>query len=205
MQKHIFYNLWCATDKIHSIKLEYDKSKKIKDQILFEQGHVKLLNVSKSYCDNIYQGVWFLFLVDEDFLKLFKAGEWIKESEASNLNSLVLNKYFLKIVADINESISYNRTTTTESFNFTFNNQKVRCDKVYVEGKYMFTNYHTNNIVQRGAYSILPVFSSSGRNMNQCDGSDNTCIIDYYKNKSVPNLANTITLTSTTYSTITYD
>lgn len=205
MQKHIFYNLWCATDKIHNIKLEYDKSKKIKDQILFEQGHVKLLNVSKSYCDNIYQGVWFLFLVDEDFLKLFKAGEWIKESEVDNLNSLVLNKYFLKNIADINESISYNRTTATESFNFMFNNQKVRCDKVYVEGKYMFTNYHTNNIVQRGAYSILPVFSSSGHNMNQCDGNDNTCIIEYYKNKSVPNLANTITLTSTTYSTITYD
>ena len=205
MQKHKFYDLWCATDKTHNIRIEYDKCKKIKDQILFEQGRVKLLNVSKSYCDNIYQGVWFLFLVDEDFLKLFKAGEWIKESEVGNLNSLVLNKYFLKIVADINESISYNRTTTTESFNFTFNNQKVRCDKVYVEGKYMFTNYHTNNIVQRGAYSILPVFSSSGRNMNQCDGCDNTCIIDYYKNKSVPNLANTITLTSTTYSTISYD
>ena len=97
MQKHIFYNLWCATDKTHNIKLEYDKSKKIKDQILFEQGHVKLLNVSKSYCDGKYQGVWFLFLVG------------------------------------------------------------------------------------------------------------NNSIIKYYKNKSAPNLANTITLTSTGYSTITYD
>ena len=38
----------------------------------------------------------------------------------------------------------------------------------------------------------------------QCD-DDNDSIINYYKKKSVPNLANTITLTSTEYSTISYD
>ena len=63
MKKHIFYDLWCATDKVHNINLGYDETKKIKDQILFQLGHVKLLNVSKSYCDDIYQGIWFLFLV----------------------------------------------------------------------------------------------------------------------------------------------
>ena len=61
MQKHIFYDLWCATDKTHNIRLEYDKSRKIKNQILYQHGNVKLLNVSKSYCDGNYQGVWFCF------------------------------------------------------------------------------------------------------------------------------------------------
>ena len=68
MQKHIFYDLWCATDKTHNIKIEYDKTKKIKDQILFQQGHVRLLNVSKSFVtENIKEFGFLFFLVDTDF------------------------------------------------------------------------------------------------------------------------------------------
>tara|TARA_Y100001972_G_C7652889_1_gene328406 strand:+ start:1054 stop:1680 length:627 start_codon:yes stop_codon:yes gene_type:complete len=207
MKKHIFYDLWCATDKVHGIKIEYDKTKKIKDQILFEHGHVKLLNVSKSYSNDVYQGVWFLLLVDTDFLKLFEPVDLgFDEALADDLDSLILNKYFLKTINDLNESIDYDRTTTVKSFNFLSNNKTVNCKKIYVEGNYAFTNYYTDTIVQRGAYSDIPIFSSSNFIHNfQCDGNDNNCIINYYNNKSVPNLANTITLTSTAYSTITYD
>lgn len=205
MQKHIFYDLWCATDKTHNIKIEYDKTKKIKDQILFQQGHVRLLNVSKSYCDGDYQGVWFLFLVDTDFLRHFKPIDMgFGEEVVENLDALIKTKCFIRIVTDINESINYNKDTSIESFNFTFENQEVKCDKVYVNGDYVFTNFHTNNVVQRGAYSKFPIFSAFKRGNFQCD-DDNNSLIKYYIDKSAPNLANTITLTSTGYSTITYD
>jgi len=39
----------------------------------------------------------------------------------------------------------------------------------------------------------------------QCSGDDHDCIVGYYKNNSVPNLANTVTFNSTNYSSITYD
>ena len=95
MQKHIFYDLWLATDKVPQVKLEYDDSKKIKDQILYQNKDVRLLNVSKSYCDGDYQGVWFLFLVDADFLKIFKPVDvGFDESVADNLESVLSSKHF---------------------------------------------------------------------------------------------------------------
>ena len=205
MQKHIFYDLWCATDKTHNIKIEYDKTKKIKDQILFQQGHVRLLNVSKSYCDGEYQGVWFLFLVDTDFLRHFKPIDMgFDESIVDDLDSLIKTKCFLRIVTDINESIDFPKTASTQSFNFNYNNKNIKCDKVYLNGDYVFTNYYTDNVIQRGAYSKFPIFTAAKKGNYQCD-DDNDSIINYYKKKSVPNLANTITLTSTEYSTISYD
>ena len=207
MQKHIFYDIWCAADKVHDINIEYDRSKKIKDQILYEEGHVKLLNVSKSYCDGEYQGVWFLFLVDTDFLRHFKPvdmgfEESLVEDFESLINLLKLKK--LTLINDINESITFSKTVDTKSFDFDYNNKNVKCNKVYIDGNYVFSNYHSNNLVQRGAYSKFPIFSSTNSGNYQCD-DDNNCIINYYKNKSVPNLANTVTFTSTNYSTITYD
>ena len=206
MKKHIFYDLWCATDKVHNIKIEYDKTKKIKDQILFQLGHVKLLNVSKSYCDGIYQGIWFLLLVDTDFLKLFEPVDLgFDESLVDDIDLLISNRYFLKTINDLNESINYNRTTTLESFDFLSNNKEVKCKKIYIDGNYAFTNYHTGNVVQRGAYSSFPIFSSSVNIHNfQCDGTDNDCIKNYYNNNSAPNIANTVTLSATSYSTINY-
>ena len=134
MKKHIFYDLWCATDKVHNIKIEYDKTKKIKDQILFQLGHVKLLNVSKSYCDGIYQGIWFLLLVDTDFLKLFEPVDLgFDESLVDDIDLLISNRYFLKTINDLNESINYNRTTTLESFDFLSNNKEVKCKKIYID------------------------------------------------------------------------
>ena len=206
MQKHIFYDLWLATDKAPQVKLEYDDSKKIKDQILYKYKDVRLLNVSKSYCDGNYQGVWFLFLVDTDFLKIFKPIDGgFDESVADNLESVLSTKHFRNIVTGIQESIDYNKTIDVDTFTFKHNNNHVKCDKVYIEGEYAFSNYHTNNVVQRGAYSEYSIFSDSGVNIFQCDGKDNNCIINYYKDKSVPNLANTITLQSTSYSTIKYE
>ena len=206
MKKHIFYDLWCATDKVHNLKLGYDETKKIKDQILFQLGHVKLLNVSKSYCDDIYQGIWFLFLVDTDFLKLFEPVTLgFDESLVDDLHALTSNKYFLKTVNDLNEGLNYDRSTSIESFTFTSNNKEVRCEKIYVEGNYAFTNFHTDDVVQRGAYSMFPIFSTSNNITNfHCDGYDDDCIKNYYNNKSVPNIANTVTLCATSYSTITY-
>ena len=206
MKKHIFYDLWLATDKAPQVKLEYDDSKKIKDQILYQYKDVRLLNVSKSYCDGNYQGVWFLFLVDTDFLKIFKPIDGgFDESVADNLESVLSTKHFRNIVNGIQESIDYNKTIDVDTFIFEHNNNHVKCDKVYIEGEYAFSNYHTNNVVQRGAYSEYSIFSDSGVNIFQCDGKDNNCIINYYKDKSVPNLANTITLQSTSYSTIKYE
>ncbi len=206
MQKHIFYDLWCATYKVHNIKIEYDKSKKIKDQILFQQGHVKLLNVSKSYCDGEYQGVWFLFLVDTDFLKIFKSVDsGFPESLVDDFNSLISHIVFNIIVKGINESIDYKKSVTTQSFDFLNNNQKVNCVKVYANNNYIFTNFYTNDVVQRGAYSEYPILKSFKTGDFQCKGEDHNCITNYYKSKSVPNLANTVTFTSTNYSSITYD
>ena len=206
MKKHIFYDLWCATYKVPNIKLEYDKTKKIKDQILFQHGHVKLLNVSKSYCEGEYQGVWFLFLVDTDFLKLFKSADMgFKESLVDDLNSLITHKVFNIVVKDINECIDYERSVTTKSFEFISNNKKVNCVKVYADNNYIFTNFHTDNIVQRGAYSKHPILSALNTGNFQCSGDDHDCIVGYYKNNSVPNLANTVTFNSTNYSSITYD
>ena len=206
MQQHIFYDLWCATYKVHDIKIEYDKSKKIKDQILFQQGHVKLLNVSKSYCDNEYQGVWFLFLVNKDFLKLFKSVDsGFSESVVGDLKTLTSHKVFNIVIDSINDSIEYKKQVKTKSFEFNFNNQQVKCVKVYADDNYLFTNFHTNNVVQRGAYSEHPIFNDFKKGEFQCEGEDLACIMDFYKNKSVPNLANTVTFTSTNYSSITYD
>ena len=206
MQEPIFYDLWCDTYKVHNIKIEYDKSKKIKDQILYEEGHVRLLNVSKSFCDDEYQGVWFLFLVNDDFLKVFKSVDsGFIESVVDDLTSLISHKVFKLVIDVINDSISYKKEVSTESFKFNFNNQQVKCIKVYADDKYLFTNFYTNNVVQRGAYSEHRIFNEFKKADFQCEGEDHTCITNYYKNNSVPNLANTVSFTSTNYSSITYD
>lgn len=205
MQKHIFYDIWCATDKVRNINIEYDRSKKIKDQILYEEGHVKLLNVSKSYCDGDYQGVWFLFLVDTDFIKNFKPKDrGFTESVVDNFDSLISLLKKLTIFKDINESINFTKTVGTETFDFVHSGKIVNCEKVYINEKYAFSNYSCEGIVQRGAYSKFPIFSSTNSGNDYYLDDDKT-IIDYYKNKSAPSLANTVTLTSTNYSTITYD
>lgn len=206
MDKHIFYDLWVANCKAPDVRLEYDRSKKIKDQILYQYKDVKLLNVSKSYCDGNYQGVWFLFLVDTDFLKTFeKVDDGFYESLADNLQAVISTKYFKGTVNGIQESINYNKHVDVTTFNFDYNDRQVKCDKVYIDGDYAFSNYHTDNVVQRGAYSEYSIFSDSGVNTFYCDGNDNNCIINYYKNKSAPNLSNTITLQSTSYSSIKYE
>ena len=70
---------------------------------------------------------------------------------------------FLRIVTDINESIDFPKTASTQSFNFNYNNKNIKCDKVYLNGDYVFTNYYTDNVIQRGAYSKFPIFSTAKR------------------------------------------
>ena len=203
MLKHKLYDLWCASDKVHNIKIDYDCNKKIKDQILFQHGHVKLLNVSKSYCDGEYLGVWFLFLVNSDFLKSFKPVDmWFTESVVDDLTSLINHFAFNIVVADINESIEFEKVVSTKSFTFDFNEKKIKCNKVYVDDDYVFTNFKTDEVIQRGAYSKFPIFKTARKGSGDIDGDDKNSIINYYKDKSVPNLANTCTYVSTEYSTI---
>ena len=64
------YDKWSETEKITHTKLNYSNKLPLKEQVLFEHKNVKLLNVSKTYCNILYIGVNFLFSVKKDLLKI---------------------------------------------------------------------------------------------------------------------------------------
>ena len=90
------YDVYTATDKVRQVKLKYKKNHSIKSQILFTYGHVNLLNVSKTYVDHNYLGISLLFMINKDFLKVFRdVNTGYSEEVVDNLNQLIKFQHFL--------------------------------------------------------------------------------------------------------------
>ena len=122
------YDVFTATDKIKQIKLDYIKNRSLKSQILFTYGNVHLMNVSKTYSNDTYLGVNFLFMVNKELLKVNRdVNRGYSEQLVDNFDELVKFPHFIHTCKTYDNAFLNNQKITTESFSFTHQNEKVRC------------------------------------------------------------------------------
>ena len=197
------FDAFTATDKITQFKLNYSENRSVKSQILFTFGYINLLNVSKTFVDNKYLGVTLLFMVNKNFLKVFRdVNMGYSEHLADNLNELINFKHFLHTCKTYNNAYLNNQKITTEHFSFIYSGDEVRCEKIFIDNEYCFSNFYTRNIVSRGAYSGKGFTIGSSFDTMKYSSEDNNLIADYYKQKSYVSLSNTYSYINTEYSTI---
>ena len=197
------YEAYMATDKIRQIKLNYPKDISLKSQILFSFKNVNLLNVSKTYTQLEYVGVNFLLNVKNDLFKLFRdVNSGYTEKLVDDKNKLFKDSHFLHTMNKINEAYINTQTVTTECFTFSHNDETVRCEKIFIDGEYCFSNYYTRGIVSRGAYAGKGFTRGSKFDTIFYKANDHNAIKSYYTNRSYVGLSNTYSYISTEYSTI---
>ena len=78
----------------------------------------------------------------------------------------------------------------------------VRCEKIFIDNEYCFSNFYTRNVISRGAYSGKGFTTGSSFDTVKYSSKDNNLIADYYKQKSSVSLSNTYSYVNTEYSTI---
>ena len=197
------YDAFTATDKIRQIKLDYQKNLPIKSQILFTFQNVNLINVSKTYANDKYLGVNLLFIVNKDLLKVYRTvARGYSEQLVDDLDKLITFSHFIYTCETINNAFTNKQNITTESFSFRHQGENVRCEKIYIDDIYCFSNFYTRNIISRGAYSGKGFTSGQWFGTVSYTAEDNELIKDYYKKESYVNLSNTYSYVSTKYSTI---
>tara|TARA_Y100000992_G_C21166787_1_gene443883 strand:- start:22 stop:639 length:618 start_codon:yes stop_codon:yes gene_type:complete len=197
------YDVFTATDKVKQIKLDYVKDCSLKSQILFIYGNVHLMSVSKTYCNDIYLGVNFLFMVNKELLKVNRdVNRGYSERLVDNFDELVKFPHFIHTCKTYDNAFLNKQKISTESFSFTHQNEKVRCEKIYIDDEYCFSNFHTRNIVSRGAYSGKGFTQGTRFDKVKYTAENNNLIKEYYKEKSYVSLSNTYSYVNTEYSTI---
>lgn len=197
------YDKWSETEKITHIKLDYSKKLPLKEQVLFEHKNVKLLNVSKTYCNNLYVGVNFLFSANKDLLKIFKPTDTgYTESLVDNLSKLISYPHFIHTMNKIYLALINTQKISVKTFTFNFNNQNITCEKIYIDDVYGFSNFRTGRLISRGAYSGKTFSRGSSYDNMLCSGDDHEEIINYYKKRSYVGLSNNYSYVSTEYSNI---
>ena len=197
------YDKWSETEKITHTKLNYSNKLPLKEQVLFEHKNVKLLNVSKTYCNNLYIGVNFLFSVKKDLLKIFKPTDTgYTESLVDNLSELIKYPHFIHTMNKIYLALVNTQEISVKTFTFSFNNLNITCEKVYIDDVYSFSNFRTGRLISRGAYSGKTFSGGSSYDNMLCSGDDNKEIVNYYKKRSSIGLSNIYTYVSTKYSNI---
>lgn len=197
------FDAYTATDKLKQFKLDYCENHSIKSQILFTYGNINLLNASKTYVDDKYLGVTLLFMVNKNFLKVFRdVNTGYSEHLVDNLSKLINFKHFLHTCEKYNNAFLNNQKVTTEHFSFIHLGNDVQCEKIFIDNEYCFSNFYTRNIVSRGAYSGKGFTTGSSFDTLKYSSEDNNLIADYYRQKSYVSLSNTYSYISTEYSTI---
>ena len=201
------FDAYTATDKIKQVKLDYQKDVSLKSQILFTFENINLISVSKTYVGSEYLGIHLLFLVDKNLLKIFRdVNRGYSEELVDDLQQLIKFWHFINTYRILNDAYISNQKITTESFIFHHKGMEVRCEKIYVDDVYCFSNFHTLNMISRGAYSGK-IFTT-GKSFDifiptvRYSGEDNSLIKDYYTEKSYDGLSNTYSYVNTEYSTI---
>ena len=135
-------------------RLKYDKSKHLKDQLIFKKDRFYLLNVSKTYVDNNYIGVTFFYFTDEKkvhkhFIDKFRYSEELVGNKSKFLSYIK----FKKFIKD-RKKVNFNSINTyTVPFNLTVGDEIITGEKVYANNTYAFSNfYFSNNVVCKGVY-----------------------------------------------------
>ena len=135
-------------------RLKYDKSKPLKDQLIFKKDRFYLLNVSKTYVDNNYIGVTFFYFTDEKkvhkhFIDKFRYSEEVVEQKEKFLSDSKFKKFLReRKKIDVNKIDTY-----TVPFKLIVGNEIVTGEKVYANNTYAFSNfYFSNNVVCKGVY-----------------------------------------------------
>ena len=201
------FDAYTATDKIKQVKLDYQKDVSLKSQILFTFENINLISVAKTYVDNEYLGIHLLFLVDKSFLKIFRdVNRGYSEDLVDDLDQLINFWHFKNTYKILNDAYISNQKITTKSFTFQHKGLNVHCEKIYVDDVYCFSNFHTQNMISRGAYSgkIFTTAKSFGIFIPtvRYSGEDNQLLKNYYIEKSYNGLSNTYSYVNTEYSTI---
>ena len=197
------YDKWSETEKVTHTKLNYSKELPLIKQILLEHKNVRLLNVSKTYCNNLYIGVSFLFSVNKDLLKIFKPIDLgYTEKLVDDLSKLASYPHFIHTMNKIHLALINTQEISVKTFTFNFNNLNITCEKVYIDDVYGFSNFRTGRLISRGAYSGKTFSKGSSYDNMLCSGDDDEEIINYYKKRSSVGLSNNYTYISTEYSNI---
>lgn len=197
------YEAYMATDKIKQIKLDYPKDIPIKKQILFTYQNVNLLSVCKTYTQKEYVGVNFLLNVKKDLFKLYRdVNNGYTEKLVDNLDDLIQDQHFLHTMNRINDAYINNQSVKTEYFSFSHKDETVKCEKIFIDNEYCFSNYYTRNMISRGAYAGKGFTNGSKFDTIFYEADDHEGIISYYTNRSYVGLSNTYSYISTEYSTI---
>lgn len=203
MNDLLFYDLYCATYKIKQVKLNYSNDKPLKNQILFSFKNIKLLSVCKTYSSTEYLGVTFLFAIDHELLKVFRdVAMGFSEDIVEDLDKLLTFKRFLGVCQKIRGAYVNNQKVKVESFDFIHNKQSIKCEKIFLNDIYCFSNFHSPNAISRGAYSGKIFTGGNPFDKINYSPMDHEGIISYYTDKSCVGLSNTYTYVSTEYSTI---
>jgi len=135
-------------------RLKYDKSKSLKDQLVYKKGDFYLINVSKTFVNNNYIGVTLFYLANEKkihkhFLDKLRYPEEVVEQKDKFLS----NYTFKKFVDDKNKIKNNKIDTYIVPFNLIVGDEVVTGEKVYANNTYAFSNfYFSNNVVCKGVY-----------------------------------------------------
>ena len=135
-------------------KIKYDKSKTLKDQLIYKDNNFYLLNVSKTFVNNSYIGVTFFYCVDEKKVhKHFIDTLFFPEELVGNKSKFLSNIRFKKFIED-RKKVNFNSISTyTVPFKLTVGDEIVKGEKVYANNTYAFSNfYFSNNVVCKGVY-----------------------------------------------------
>ena len=135
-------------------KLKYDKSKHLKDQVIFKIDDFYLINVSKTYVNNNYIGVTLFYFTDEKKVhKHFIDVLFYPEEVVGNKNKFLTSIRFKKFIEDRKKVNFNNINTYTVPFSLLVGDETVKGEKVYANNTYAFSNfYFSNNVVCKGVY-----------------------------------------------------
>ena len=183
-------------------KVSFDRSKNLKDQIIYAEDNFYLLNVSKTYVNNNYIGVTLFYIKNSKKIqKAFRDVNWFSEDLVDDKENFLLNKRFKKLIKDKYEDKKNSVYTYSVPFSLTLDNEVINGEKVYTDNVYAFSNfYFANNIICRGVYGYG--FKKYFFNNNKILEPTQDDLISYAKEMKYTALQNVYTYVKTEYSKI---
>jgi hypothetical protein len=183
-------------------KVSFDRSKNLKDQLIYAEDNFYLLNVSKTYVNNNYIGVTFFYIKNsKNIQKTFRDVARFPEDLVNNREKLLINKRFKKLVKDKYEDIKNTVHSYSVPFTLTLDEEIIKGEKVYTDNVYAFSNlYFDNNIICRGVYGFG--FKKKFYKQNKILEPTENDLIKYAKEMKYTALQNVYTYVKTEYSKI---
>jgi hypothetical protein len=138
---------------------EYDRTKPLLSQTVYNHPNGSILNISKIYTNNVYFGINTFIAIDKQILRVLKCKDHGIPENKVNDEIYVINivKRYLERAKDNRYSIDYNyinvETTTINIDLPKVNNNSPIVQFCFREGEYLFTNILIGDTVNRSLYA----------------------------------------------------